>query len=101
MKKIYIIGDIHTVSAFRLSGVTGEVSDRENVLSRLDEVVRREDAGIVMITNELAGDLEARIADINLNSISPVIIEIPGIDETQVLSRSVVGYIAEALGIAL
>lgn len=101
MKKIYLIGDIHTVSAFRLSGVEGEVSDRDNASSILDVIVRREDAGIVIITNELAGDLHTRIAEMNLERISPVIIEIPGIDDPPVMSKSVVGYIAEALGIAL
>ena len=30
MEQIYVIGDIHTVSAFRLSGVTGVVSDRQD-----------------------------------------------------------------------
>jgi vacuolar-type H+-ATPase subunit F/Vma7 len=101
MKKIYIIGDMHTVSAFRLSGVTGEVSDRDNALSRLEDVIQKGDAGIVVITNELAEDLRTRIAEVNLKIQGPVIIEIPGIDDPQVLSRSVVGYIAEALGIAL
>jgi len=101
MKKIHIIGDMHTVSAFRLCGVTAEVSDKDNAASRLEEIVQKEDAGIVVITNELAEDLRTRIAEINLKRLSPVIIEIPGIDDTQVLSRSVVGYIAEALGITL
>lgn len=101
MKKIHIIADMHTVSAFRLCGVEGDVSSRDDAPSRLKEVVQKEDAGIVLITNELARDLQTEIAEINLKSLSPVIIEIPGIDDTQVLSRSVVGYIAEALGIAL
>ena len=101
MKKIYIIGDIHTVSALRLQGVTGLVCTKDKALSRLEEVIRRGDAAIVIITNELAGDLNARIMEINLSNLGPVIIEIPGIDDTEGLIRSEVGYIAEALGIAL
>ena len=101
MKKIYIIGDMHTVSAFRLSGVVGVVSDRDNALLRLEEVIGEEDAGVVGITTSCAQDLQLRIADINLNLPGTVVIEIPGIDDTNGLSRSLVGYIAEALGIAL
>jgi len=101
MKKIYIIGDMDTVSAFRLSGVEGVVSGRDDAPSRLEEVLREEAAGIVMMTSELAGDLQERITQINLAVEGPVVIEIPGIDETEGPRRSVVGYIAEALGISL
>jgi vacuolar-type H+-ATPase subunit F/Vma7 len=101
MKKIYIIGDMHTVSAFRLSGVVGVVSDRDHAPSQLEEVIGEEGAGIVGITTSLAEDLQLRIADINLNLPGTVVIEIPGIDDTKGLTRSLVGYIAEALGIAL
>jgi vacuolar-type H+-ATPase subunit F/Vma7 len=101
MKKIYIIGDMHTVSAFRLCGISGVVSDQDSVLVSLEEVIKKGDAGIVIITNELSEDLQARIAEINLDSLSPVVIEIPGIDDTKGFRRSVVGYIAEALGVTL
>ncbi|MDO9530263.1 MAG: V-type ATP synthase subunit F [Syntrophales bacterium] len=101
MKKIYIIGDMHTVSAFRLSGVEGVISGRDNAPARLEEIVKKGDAGVVVITNELAEDIQERITEINLGSLSPVVIEIPGIDDMKGFRRSVVGYIAEALGITL
>ena len=101
MKKIYIIGDMHTVSAFRLSGITGVVSSRDDAPSRLEEVIGKGDAGIVVITNELAEDLQVRIAEINLDMLSPAVIEIPGIDDALGFRRSAVGYIAEALGVAV
>lgn len=99
--KIFIIGDIDTVSAFRLSGVEGVIADTENVPERLEEVLRGGAAGIVMVTSELAEDLQERISQVNLAMEGPVVIEIPGIDETEGFRRSVVGYIAEALGISL
>lgn len=101
MKKIYIIGDMHTVTAFRLSGVEGVISETGNAPARLEEIVKKGDAGVVVITNELAEDIQKRIKEINLDSLSPVVIEIPGIDDTKGLRRSVVGYIAEALGITI
>ncbi len=101
MKKIYTIGDMHTVSALRLLGVTGVVCTKDQSLSRLEEVMAKGDAGIVIITNELAEDLTARIMEINLSNLGLVVIGIPGIDDTKGLIKSEVAYIAEALGIAL
>jgi V/A-type H+/Na+-transporting ATPase subunit F len=101
MEKIYIIGDIHTVSVFRLSGVEGVVSGPDDVSVKLEEIIAKKDAGIVLVTNDLTVGLQSRITEINLNMPSPVVIEIPGIDDTQGFRRSVMGYIAEALGISL
>ena len=101
MNKIYIIGDMDTVSAFRLSGVEGVISGRDDAPSHLEEVIKKGTVGIVMMTSGVAGDLQERIARINLAMEGPVVIEIPGIDETKGFRRSVVGYIAEALGISL
>jgi vacuolar-type H+-ATPase subunit F/Vma7 len=101
MEKIYVIGDIHTVSAFQMSGATGVISDRHDAAARLEEIVRKGDAGIVAVTNDLAGEIEERIRAINLNLPAPLVIAIPGIDDTQGFGRSVISYISEALGIAL
>jgi len=101
MKKIYIIGDMHTVSAFRLAGVEGVVCEPHETPARLEEIVGNRDAGIVLMTNELAEDLHARIAEINRNMPDSVVLEIPGIDDTQGFRRSAIEYIAEALGIGL
>jgi len=101
MKKIYMIGDMHTVSAFRLSGVEGMVSHTDNVSARLEEVMAKKDAGIILLTNRLAVNLQARIREINFNVADTVIIEIPGIDDTEGLSRSAMRYVSEALGIPL
>lgn len=101
MEKIYIIGDIHTVSAFRLSGVTGVVADREDVAEKIEDTIRRGDAAIVAITNDLADVLQERIGMINLNLPAPVVIAIPGIDDIHGFRRSVMSYISEAIGISL
>lgn len=101
MYKISIIGDLHTVNAWRLAGVSGVVCDRAAAPAALEEIIRAGDAGIVVITQALAEDLQERIAALNLSGTSPVIIEVPGIDDPLVLRRSVVDYIAEALGISL
>ena len=101
MEKIYIIGDMHTVSAFRLAGVEGIVSKNDDAAQRLNEIIGKKDAGIVFITNELADGLADRITEINLSLPSPVVIEIPGIDDREGFRGSVMAYVSEALGISL
>ena len=101
MKKIYIMGDVHTVSAFRLSGVEGVVAPPDHAAATLDEIVGKADAGIILLTSDLALNLQERITEINLNVPETVVIEIPGIDDTKGLGRSVMSYVSEALGISL
>ena len=101
MSNIYLIGDIHTVSAFRLAGVTGVVSNEAGVLADFNEIIARGDAGIVAVTNGLASKLEGRITAMALTGELPVVIEIPGIDEDGEFRTSALEYVAEALGIAL
>ncbi|MEN6330987.1 MAG: V-type ATP synthase subunit F, partial [Smithella sp.] len=93
--------DIHTVSAFRLSGVEGVVSGPDSAQARLEEIIEKNDAGIILMTNDLTDDLQERIKEINLHMPSPVIIEIPGIDDAEGFRRSAMSYISEALGISL
>jgi vacuolar-type H+-ATPase subunit F/Vma7 len=101
MEQIYVIGDIHTVSAFRLSGVAGIISSREDAAANLEEIIRKGDAAIVAITNDLADALQERIGEINLDLTSLVVVVIPGIDDVRGFRRSVMSHISEALGISL
>ena len=101
MENIYIIGDAHTVSAFRLSGVNSIISSKQDAAANMEAIIRKGDAAIVAITNDLADGLHDRIRAINLNMPAPVVIAIPGIDDATGFRRSVMSYISEALGISL
>jgi len=101
MEKIYILGDIHTVTALRLAGVEGRVADRKSVDIHLNELLKRGDAGVIVITRELAEEIPEKIYDVNLNLVTPVIIEIPGIDDPRGFRTSILDYITEALGISI
>jgi len=101
MEKIYILGDIHTVTVFRLAGVEARVADRESVDIHLNEILERGDAGVVVITRDLAKEIPEKIYRVNLNSVTPVIIEIPGIDDPRGFGTSILDYITEALGISI
>ncbi len=101
MEKIYILGDVHTVTALRLAGVEGRVADRKSVDAHFNELLEKGDAGVIVITRELAEQIPERIYDVNLNSVIPVIVEIPGIDDPRGFSTSILDYITEALGISI
>jgi vacuolar-type H+-ATPase subunit F/Vma7 len=101
MEKIYILGDIHTITALRLAGVEGMVADKENVDKHLNELLERGDAGIVVITRKLAEEIPEKIYKINLNLVTPVIIEIPGIDDPRGFGTSILDFFTEALGISI
>lgn len=101
MEKIYIIGDIHTVAAFRLGGVAGVVSSEAAIKEDMSDIIRNNDAAIILITRELserAGDI---IRNCNLNMVKPIIVEIPGIGDDRGFGRSIMSYITEALGISI
>jgi len=101
MEKIYILGDVHTVTALRLAGVEGRVADRKSVDAHFNELLEKGDAGVIVITRELAEQIPEKIYDVNLNSVIPVVVEIPGIDDPRGFSTSILDYITEALGISI
>ena len=101
MEKIYILGDIHTVTALRLAGVEGRVADGKSVDAHFNELLEKGDAGVIVITRELAEQIPEKIYDVNVNSVIPVIVEIPGIDDPRGFSTSILDYITEALGISI
>lgn len=101
MERIYILGDTHTVTALRLAGVDGRVADKKSVDAHFDELLERGDAGVIVITRELAEEIPEKIYNVNLNSVIPVIVEIPGIDDPRGFSTSILDYITEALGISI
>ncbi|MCP4717662.1 MAG: hypothetical protein GY868_21270 [Deltaproteobacteria bacterium] len=101
MKKIYALGDTHTVAAFRLAGVEGLVVEPEDGARCLAKLAENPDAGIVIITRALADALDLDIAGCNLERRTPAIIAIPGIDEQGSFGISILDYISEALGIPL
>ncbi len=95
-----MLGDINTVTAFRLSGVLGVVTDRAGVYGSLKEIARG-DGGIVLITRDLAETVPEYISSINLTEDRTIILEIPAIDDVRGFSKSLISYISEALGISI
>lgn len=101
MEKLFLIGDAHTVNAFRICGVEGIVADEENSGTVLKSLLAADDTLVVLITRECAEPLAEIIKRVNLESPLKVVIELPGIDDAGRAGKSLAGYITEALGVAL
>ena len=101
MAQICLIGDAHTVNAFRICGVEGFTADEETAPAVLDRLAGDGDTTVILITHEFAHTLTDTIKKYNLESSGKVIIEVPGIDDSQGTGRSLTSYITEALGVAL
>lgn len=101
MEKIFLIGDEHTVNAFRICGVEGFTADAESSGSLLKSILAGDDALVILITRECAEPLAETIKRVNLDSPQRVVIELPGIDDAGGFGKSLTGYITEALGVAL
>jgi len=99
--RIYLMGDAHTVTAFRVGGIEGVITDKEGSESILTDISGRDDAAIILITRDLSEPITEMITEINLNRVSPVIVEIPGIDDQRGFGKSLLGYITEALGVSI
>jgi vacuolar-type H+-ATPase subunit F/Vma7 len=98
---IFIIGDIHSVTAFRIAGFEGYAATRANVSEYFENLISKNYIGILLITFNLSSVIEEKIKKINYNFLYPVIIEIPGVEDTSTIDKSILSYVTEALGIAI
>jgi len=98
---VHIIGDIHTVSCFRLTGIKGHVCGRSEIRDVINRIASEKDTVIITVTSDLAEQIPELIHEINLRSSGPVVIQIPGIDDEGGFRISAFDFITEAFGITL
>ena len=96
-----MVGDNNTANAFRIGGIEAMVSDPDQIIKDIDLLITREDAGLILITYDLAIYIKDKISDVNLNKPKPIIIEIPRLDDERGFGKSIISYVTEALGISI
>lgn len=81
MSSVGIIGDLDTVSGFRLGGVKKSeiVNNEEEAIAALDKFLE-EDVSIIIITQVLANEIREHINRKIGSNVLPMIIEIPDKD---------------------
>jgi V/A-type H+-transporting ATPase subunit F len=76
--KVLVIGHPEAVLGFSLVGVHGQVAtSAAEVNQALDDALLAPDVGIVLVTEDVAGLIEARMDQLKLRSTMPLVVEIP------------------------
>ena len=100
--KVLVIGHPEAVLGFSLAGVSGRVAtNAAEVNQALDDVQASKDVGIVLVTQDVAELIPARMEHLKLRSTIPLVVEIPaqgGVPEGQ---ESLGEIVLRAIGIKL
>lgn len=100
--KVLVIGHPEAVLGFSLAGVSGRVAtNAAEVNQALDDIQASRDVGIVLVTQDVAQLIPARMEHLKLRSTIPLVVEIPaqgGVPEGQ---ESLGEIVLRAIGIKL
>ena len=100
--KILVIGHPDAVLGFSIAGVGGRVaSTAEEVNQALDEAQAAKDVGVVLVTQDVAELIPARIEQLKLRSTVPLIVEIPAGGGAPEGQASLGEIVLRAIGIRL
>jgi V/A-type H+/Na+-transporting ATPase subunit F len=100
--KILVIGHPEAVLGFSLAGVGGRVATTaEEVNQALDQAQASKDVGIVLVTQDVAELIPARMEHLKLRSTVPLIVEIPSGGGESEEQASLGEIVLRAIGIRL
>ena len=100
--KVLVIGHPEAVLGFSLAGVGGRVATTAaEVNQALDEAQASKDVGIVLVTQDVAELIPARMEHLKLRSTVPLIVEIPSQGGSPEGQASLGEIVLRAIGIKL
>jgi len=100
--KVLVIGHPDAVLGFSLAGVGGIVTSNADETNRaLDEAQANKDVGIVLVTQDVAQLIPARMEHLNLRSTIPLVVEIPSRGGAPEGQLSLGDIVLRAIGIKL
>lgn len=100
--KVLVIGHPEAVLGFSLAGVSGRVATTAAELNQaLDEVQASRDVGIVLVTQDVAQLIPARMEHLKLRSTIPLVVEIPAQGGAPEGQESLGEIVLRAIGIKL
>ncbi len=100
--KVLVIGHPEAVLGFSLAGVNGQaVTTAEEAGRALDVALASKEIGIVLVTQDIAGMLQARVEDLKLHSTIPLVVEIPSPAGVSPDQPSLSEVVLRAIGIKL
>ena len=100
--KVLVIGHPDAVLGFSLAGVSGRVANNADEANQaLDEAQASKDVGIVLVTQDVAEMIRARMDYLKLRSTIPLVIEIPSPSGAPEGEASLGDIVLRAIGIKL
>ena len=100
--KVLVIGHPEAVLGFALAGLSGNaVSTAEEANAALDGALEDPDAGIVLVTQDVARMIQPRMDGLKLHSTLPLIVEIPSPEGVPAGEPTLSEVVLRAIGIRL
>ncbi len=100
--KVLVIGHPDAVLGFSLAGVHGQaVTTSDEAQRALDGALSAKDVGIVLVTQDVAKMMQARMDDLKLHSTIPLVVEIPSPEGVSPDEPSLSEVVLRAIGIKL
>jgi len=100
--KVLVIGHPDAVLGFSLAGVGGQaVTTPDEAHQALDQALAARDIGIILVTQDVAGLIQARMDDLKLHSTVPLVVEIPSPEGVSPDEPSLSEVVLRAIGIKL
>ncbi len=100
--KVLVIGNSEAVLGFSLVGVRGSVAtSAEEVNQALDRALSTPDIGIILVTEDVARLIEARMDQLKFHSTVPLVVEIPGPQGMPADQASLSEVVRRAIGIKI
>lgn len=100
--KVLVIGHPEAVLGFSLAGVNGQaVTTAAEANQALDAALSSRDVGIVLVTQNVAQMMQARVEYLKLRSTVPLVVEIPSPAGVPADQQSLGEVVLRAIGIKL
>ena len=98
--KFYLIGDEITVLGYSLVGIHGVVvNNNDEAAQALRKAIQDPDAGIVLITQRIASEIQPLVDEAKLKMATPIVLEIPDRHGPIEGRESALGIVQRLIGI--
>ena len=100
--KLMVIGHPEAVLGFSLVGVNGRAATSAVEVSQaLDDALSAADIGIILVTEDVAALVEARMDQLKMHSTVPLVVEIPAPDGVRANKPSLKEIVTRAIGVKI
>jgi V/A-type H+-transporting ATPase subunit F len=100
--KVLVIGHPAAVLGFSLAGVAGQaVTTAEEADQALDHALEAKDIGIILVTQDIARLIQARMNQLKLHSTVPLVVEILSPEGVRLGEPTLSEIVLRAIGIKL